>query len=506
VVSQRISRGEVNVAQKDLRQAPGSALSGLHGDASIYSVPSTSANTSSLQDDVTTVKRAGASGFFTRALQLVPLLLVLIAILLVALVTVLSPQHLAWNEWGYSEWLINYDAGFIRRGLSGAVIDLVGGAHLPVVNMLVFVTFSAFCLLFWWVLGHSARSAVWAVILAMLLPNGPVQMAASNEIFYRKEIAFHVALGISCVLYQVIVNAKTDAKRVTYSWILFALLITQTVVFPLFHEVFLFISFPASWLLARQVAALQPQRRVFGMLPGVALVISLGMMVVSVKFAGNQGVADQIWMSLSDADRAMISPSAPGTPTGGIAAIGWSLLTNLTLAGDIMMSSQYWIWGFAAAGAGVVLAVITSLRRRESDADGTANALLGRHLSQLWFLFLASVPMYVLGYDWARWISSVAISFLFLSFADSEGAIKPPALLTFVPRRWRGGFESVRDFCKDHLVPGVSALSGRHKLPVIALALFYCLTFRPPECCMKDGYNPYYRAKPLLAQLAHLRP
>lgn len=487
------------MAQKNLREAPGSALPGIHGDSSMYSA-------SSPQDSVMREKQVGRGGVLAWSLQTIPFLLALLAIALVALVTVFSPQRLGWNEWAYSEWLINYDAGFIRRGLSGSVINLFGAAPaLPVVNVLVFVGFTAFCLLFWWVLSRSVRSAAWAVILAMVLPNGPVQMAASNEIFYRKEIFFHVALGISCILYQKILNAKTDAGRAAFSRIFFVLLITQCVLFPLFHEVFLFISFPASWLLARQIAALQPHRPMFSKLPNVAVVVSLGMMAVCAIFAGNQSVAEHVWMSLSGADRAMISPSAPDIPVGGIAAIGWSIFKNLSLVGDIVMSSQYWIWGFAAVSLGCVLAVITALRLREVESDSPTSEPLRVHLSQLWFLFVASIPMYVLGSDWARWLSSVAISYLFLSFADSTDAIRPPQLIQLLPRRWRGGFEVVRDYGREWLVPAISTLSIRHKVPLIALALFYCMTFRPPECCMKGGYNPYYRMKPMLAQLAHLR-
>ncbi|RFU46160.1 hypothetical protein [Paraburkholderia sp. DHOC27] len=451
-------------------------------------------------------KRVSGGSVAARNLHHLPFLLTLIAIALVALVTVFSPQRLAWNAWAYSEWLINYDAGFIRRGLSGSLIQLTGVVPaLPVVNLVVFVAFSAFCLLFWWVLSRSARSAAWAAILAIMLPNGPLQMAAGNEIFYRKEIVFHVALGVSCILYQRIVHASTDARRAALSWMFFVLFIAQTVLFPLFHEVYLFLSFPASWLLARQIAALQPQRRTFGRLVTATLIISFGMMVVCAVFPGNQAVAEHIWSSLSAADRMSISPSAPDTPIGGVAAIGWSLLKNLTVVGDIAMSSQYWIWGFAAVGIGAVLALITSLRRREGESESVATGLLRRHLAQLWFLFLASTPMYVLGSDWARWMSAVAISYLFLSFADSTGAVRPPQLLQLVPRRWRAGLESARDYCAGHLVPAISAVSSRHKVGLIALAFFYCLTFRPPECCMKGGYNPLYRVKPALAQLAHLR-
>jgi hypothetical protein len=436
----------------------------------------------------------------------VPFLLVLIAIALVAQVTVFSPHHLAWNSWAYSEWLINYDGGFIRRGLSGALVDHRQSVPtLEVVNAVVFVTFAAFCLLFWWVLGNAARSAAWAVVLALMVPNGPVHMALSNEFFYRKEIVFHVALGIHCILYRMIVDATSDARRALFSWLFFALLLVQTVVFPLFHEVYLFIAFPACWLLARQIAAIQPQRPAMRWLCHATVAISLAMMGVCAMFSGNQATVQRIWNSLDLADRMMISPAAPDTPAGGIVAIGWSAINTLGDAGKILISSQFWLWGFVAVGLGAVLVIVTSLRGRPHEPDDQSAWLLRRHLSQLWFLVLTSLPMYLIAPDWARWLSATAMSYLLLSFADSTGAISPPSLLPFIPRRWRSGFERIGDDAASRAVPAISTLLTRNRLIVIACALFYCLTFRPPECCMKIGFNPFYRLKPFISELVHHR-
>src|SRR5205085_9892783 len=59
------------------------------------------------------------------------------ALLLVAAHTVLSPANsLQWSSWAYSEWLISYEAGFVRRGLAGTLIKYTAGGRdlLPVVN------------------------------------------------------------------------------------------------------------------------------------------------------------------------------------------------------------------------------------------------------------------------------------------------------------------------------------------------------------------------------------
>src|ERR1700677_949558 len=42
--------------------------------------------------------------------------------------TIRSPTHLAWRPYSFSELLINYNAGLLRRGLIGAVIHHYAGS------------------------------------------------------------------------------------------------------------------------------------------------------------------------------------------------------------------------------------------------------------------------------------------------------------------------------------------------------------------------------------------
>jgi hypothetical protein len=57
--------------------------------------------------------------------------------------TLASPAQLAWTPWAFSDLLIDYRAGFVRRGLLGTIIHHLSGSgsELPVTNRIVFTNF-----------------------------------------------------------------------------------------------------------------------------------------------------------------------------------------------------------------------------------------------------------------------------------------------------------------------------------------------------------------------------
>lgn len=414
-------------------------------------------------------------------------MLVAISISLVWTATMSNPAHLSWSTWAYSDWLINYDAGFIRRGISGWLIQLVRGSDDDVfaVNLLVFANYATLSLLLMWTWLRSRARNPAAIALAILVPGGLFQMAIGNAFFFRKEIVFHIALGIDCILYAMIASTTVESRKLRAAWALVLLFAVQSVLMPLLHEAYAFISFPAAWLLARRVAALFPQQRLLARVVKAAVWVQIVMFVVCAMFKGNPQIAHQMWHMLAPADRSLISPDLPSVPGGGIEAIGWSASFNLSGVLHMFLAGQFWIWGFAAAGIAGVLVLVTLWNGRGYGlAEGE---MLRRHMAKLGFLFLASTPMYVLGVDWGRWLSSVTISYLLLFFVDGTASMSPPGVLHLVPTRLRERVSAAFDFTAHDVARSVSISTGRHRKALFLLALFFCLTFRAPECCMTLG-------------------
>ncbi len=134
-------------------------------------------------------------------------------------------------------------------------------------------------------------------------------------------------------------------------------------------------------------------------------------------------------------------------------------------------------------------------------ATGCDRDKLRWHGARLGFLFVASTPMYLLGVDWGRWLSAVTVSWLFVLFADGSASLATPDMLRFVPPRLRPRARAIVDFISDDVLGAIVTSSSRHRKAVFLMALFFCLTFRSPECCLAMGFNPFYRIKPVLEQM-----
>ena len=104
-----------------------------------------------------------------------------------------SAKQLAWTAWSYSDWLINYSAGFVRRGLGGEIMQAIWSPErfLANLNLYLFIQFLAFTLLF---TGLFVRVSGLnrALLLALAMPGGVYNMAWTNEFFHRKEMLFNL--------------------------------------------------------------------------------------------------------------------------------------------------------------------------------------------------------------------------------------------------------------------------------------------------------------------------
>ncbi|QGZ53962.1 hypothetical protein [Paraburkholderia acidiphila] len=418
-------------------------------------------------------------------------------------VTASMPETLNWSGYGYSDWLITYDAGFVRRGLGGSLLALVreNADWISAINHLVFVNYTLLCVLLFALWRASRWQSTPAIVLALLLPGGLVHMAFGDEYFFRKEMLFHISLASDCLLYLFICRAAKDQIRLRAAGVFFAVFLAQCVMLPLIHEAFVFISFPAFYLLARRIAKQLDDRRIFTRLTRLALVLQVVMLGVCLMWRGNPQLANELWMAVDPAVRASLSPDTPNVPYGAMMVLTWSTLANLAMSLHVVVSGQFWEWAVGAVGIGAVLAFITS--RRDAPGGVCCPDLLRRHLAILWFLALWSTPIFVIAMDWGRWLSAVAMSYLMLLLADGQASITPPDTRRLIPARLRERLDPAMQYVSRDLITAFAWRSSRHGKAFFLLSLFYCLTFRLPECCMLMGFSPFYRFRPLIEQFLH---
>ncbi|MDH6154890.1 hypothetical protein [Polynucleobacter sphagniphilus] len=311
-----------------------------------------------------------------------------------------------------SEWLINYQGGFVRRGLVGEIILKISSVF-PIttsIYAIVFWAFAAYVALFL-VIYLKARIQDWSVLAVAILLQGGIFHMGSGGIFYiRKEGIFLVFFSILCLIY---LNIQASSLRRRSIWIglLTFLLLTISPLMVLMHEAYLFMGFPAAFLLLWIVQKENPD---LGYLKKALIFLALevvGLFVLCSMFHGDALQSQAIWDALPFQDRLFLSPTAPYTPLGPIDSVAWSLGQHLATIYGIFSTGGIFVWILFIPANGLALMYVLS--RLETAKTSTAYvqftrlALIG---------LLSSSAMFFIASDWGRWLAYLSNQTVLLMF------------------------------------------------------------------------------------------
>ena len=145
------------------------------------------------------------------------------------------------RDWGYSEFLLNYSEGFIRRGLSGTVLlkiyEICGLDPYLVLTLLLSTTLILILVLYYYLLKSTKVKASTIIFLSAnpLLLNAPFLSVT----MFRKDWLIIVGLILHAFFVRLIVLGKiTPTKYIVF--LVFILAYSQVIIFT--HEiVFLFV-------------------------------------------------------------------------------------------------------------------------------------------------------------------------------------------------------------------------------------------------------------------------
>lgn len=387
--------------------------------------------------------------------------------------TVTSPDMLKWSPWAFSDWLVNYSAGFVRRGLGGYLIGLYarGAPAAPIVNMLVFANFTALVLATSLLLVLSRPLGAFAAVLFLLIPGGLWSMQLGNELYYRKELLFYIYIALICLIYLTARRAPHRGLSRLLDIFNCGLIAIFSIALSLVHEAFLFIGAVPSILVLYWIAGIRwPARRTgVSLVYGVAMV---GLFLALLIFKGDENSAQTIWQSLNPADRALISSN--GEIAGGIAAIGWGATREIGETIHVVLKGTAWYYLLAVVVSFLYLFV--TARFFCSDPDpGAAPARRSAWTAKLFALCAVAVaPLFVFGADWGRWI--VAVNMMTIPLICAGEFAAPVPFPSFDPRA---------NFARVMPAKYLALACG-------AVLLLTALTFRIPECCLVgsgDGFT-----------------
>jgi len=415
------------------------------------------------------------------------ILIVALSIFFVWRHTIGSLDSVGWDSWAYSDWLINYTGGFVRRGLAGEIIGWLanGQPAVRITTNLVFGLYAGFSALFLCLAFTSAGSSAAAVPLSILIPGGIADMARGNNFYFRKDILFLIVLEIVCLFY---VGARRAATQRTQSFMLAALLAVvfcAGLVLPFIHEAYVLYGAPAIFILLVHLTRAFPERFYLKSLLWLYPLLPIGGFIVASVFKGNRDTAIAIWNSLAESDRLIMASSEPWKPHGQIMTIGYTFLNGVAHSADVFLQGKFWFWVFIAGSIfGVLTAFTGLLYQREEQASKAADSL-----SLLSLLWIGILPIFLVSSDWGRNITNVSLSYLILAYA-LRGEISAPILRSTTHR----------------LLPIVSAVIRRPRISLL-FAVVFCLTFTYPECCLDVGpssrSNPFASFYPAVKRAYH---
>ena len=108
--------------------------------------------------------------------------------------------------------LVNYSAGFVRRGLFGEIIELMNGLLQPVLSIMLISVSSLTFILYLFLSRMSGLKMKLPYILAIVLSPSLVLMQRGSNFIHNDALLIALNLAVSCFLLRLIFHAKQGAS------------------------------------------------------------------------------------------------------------------------------------------------------------------------------------------------------------------------------------------------------------------------------------------------------
>ena len=316
-------------------------------------------------------------------------------------------------DWAFSEYLINYSGGFVRRGLLGEVLSLFGhDLIVPIFNIVLMMVFAA-NLVFLIYLSRITTVSLVIPFLAIVMPAGVISMTVFGdfEIFARKEAIFY-CFTMYCAV-QTIRNYRIAQRETNCDHLVSAkvrMLIVQIFIFSILamlsSEGFAFYSVPTLVIILSFNTLLSKSFYRNHVLVAYLLLISA---IAGILFL-NRGTAD-----ISTAIIAAL-PDRLSSYHEAIDILGWSVEQQLGQdRGAHGVLGELFIVVFQSLPILALYLVMFSFLCRKYTRHSSSTidpVILGTFLFV--FVSLSIGPYFFISGDWTRLLSSIAFNSLVL--------------------------------------------------------------------------------------------
>lgn len=340
----------------------------------------------------------------------------------------------------YSDWLINYQGGFVRRGLIGEVLYQIHSLLSVRLDLIIFITVSLLYVLFYKNFLKIIKTLNYHFlnILIIFSPLSFVWPVMEEKASGRKDIIFLFLLSVVALNLK-----KIDFYKQKYLIILFSAIIVFS------HTGFLFLLAPFL-IIFIFINKNKNFKSIFRELSFIVLSLFLFLIIIINNKIISPEQIQLICNSVSDFVR------SDCTTNGYIPTLGWSLEQNLALKKNLWMRDYYHLY-FSIAFIVSFMPLIIVLSNSKFNKFKKFNVLFFYAL----FLF-STLPLYYLGVDYGRYLHLTYMSSIIIYVIALQKNI---INLTYSYKL---------DFLKNlQLKPKV----------LILIIFLYGFTFTVPHCC-----------------------
>jgi len=312
-------------------------------------------------------------------------------------------RHTSGSSWALGDWLINYEGGFVRRGLMGEVVFLVGKIlHVPLLYLILFLQLGCYGVILGtlWILLASSEWPLWLVALVV----SPATLAfpiVDSQAGFRKEILYFAGLSVLLLMLR---------RQWQNTWAISLYLSIIVVISTMSHEGLL--CFLPYYLAALSIGLRNSRLALKTFIVPAAIGLMTGYIVS--RYPGNTDVAARICSSLPESLQAHGSDIC----SGAIRSLGDN--PQNARAKVVLVDHSYAVYRlYAILTALAVLPIIAGsvdLRKDTGSRRGVCSVMAALGIS-----FPGSLILFVYADDWGRWIYIHLFSLsLLLFFLESR--------------------------------------------------------------------------------------
>jgi len=300
------------------------------------------------------------------------------------------------ESWNITEFLINYEGGFVRRGFLGEIILYIYNfTGIKPYSTIIFISISAYITLVWFFVKSFIKNGYTLFILPFVFFLGnPI----ITDFLIRKDVL--LILIFILTIYLSLKKSKGNLILVNLSFIL-GLLIHEGIGFFCFPILFLILNtrnrstYNFNWYKTTIISFLQ-------VLPSIIVFLCV------LHFKGSLETASRIWDSWKPI---RFSNQAEGNTTipAAIDGISWTLKQGLSLTINTLKNFDNLIyapiaWCIIIVTIYYILTNTSKLNFKLLNYEPTKNFNRLNISNILILQLLVVMPLFILGWDYGRWI------------------------------------------------------------------------------------------------------